>query len=204
MTVLFGCQLTPVADAGCRRVLRSLREPMEIAEANPCRWLLAHCDDGVVWGRRDSASDPWRLSGDVFPDISPTPRDDTVQQLRLFGDASELLIWRQAAGFRGRWLTDAPLDSPGGALAPFTERQVLLGSRIVRPTQDGFTLVADATGSRHAAPVACSDAHFRHRLPLRLEVRHYLTRDEVSGAVRIAGSRLVRVFNSAALEEQRS
>ena len=63
--------------------------------------------------------------------------------------------------------------------------------------------MGEAGGARHAVPVTCKEGDFKKReknrerpdWPLRLAVKHYLTRDEGSGVVRVAASRLVNVYN---------
>src|SRR5262249_16673186 len=57
------------------------------------RWLLAHSDDGVIWGKlRDDGQ--LYLSSDVFPVRGLSLHSATLQQARLFGEHAELLIWR--------------------------------------------------------------------------------------------------------------
>lgn len=154
------------------------------------RWLLAHCDDGVVWGMK-GADGRWLLSGDVFPDVSPNLELTTVQQLRVFGDAGELLVWRHEGRLNARWLADSIADAPSWML-PYQETRLLLGDHVEKTSQ-GFALLRDAAGVRHAAPVSCGAGRIPAGRRPKLRVRHYFERDSKSGAVRVAASRLVAV-----------
>ena len=191
---LVGCRLEPVAEAACRSWL----DYVTVAGPAPhdghdLRWLLAHCDDGVVWGRK--SGDSWRLSSQPFPDISPRLNGGNVQQLRLFGPQSELLVWRTDDGLRGRWLTHAA-DGVDVSLKPEEQEYILVGDRVLRQAQQGFTVVGDGRGSRHAVPLECPETAFParpRRHPLRLSVWHYFAADEQSNIVRIVASRLAGV-----------
>ncbi len=147
-------------------------------------WLLAHCDEGVVWGRRDG--DRWALSGSAFPRVSPALTRHGVQQLRVFGEEGELLVWRHDGELRARWLAEQGGDVPA-AMRPADEERLLLGES--RESVGCFTLLEDATGARQAVPFAQVK---KGRHPT-LRVRHYFERDGESGAVRVAASRLVAV-----------
>jgi CRISPR-associated protein (TIGR03984 family) len=195
MTPLTGGTLRSLDTAACERWLDLVTAATPAAhEVYDLAWLLAHCDDGVVWGRRQGGN--WRLSSSAFPEVSPEPRRDNLQQLRLFGLLREVLLWKADGGWQGRELADAetPSDEP---LRPQEQDYVLLGDRLLASVKDGFTLVGDGRGSRHAVPLVCEEAQFgagpQRRWPLRLQVRHYFTADSRSGVVRVAASRLVHV-----------
>ena len=197
MSELFGCVLTSLSENQALALFAWVRdEGSGIKEAAGTQWLLAHCDDGVVWGKRDDGK--WRLSSGPFPDISPEPGVENLQQLRLFGKEKEVLIWRAENGFQGRVLADAE-EPEKKELRPKREDQILVGDRLLKGPRDGFSLVGEAGGARHAVPVTCQENDFkkgnRPDWPLRLAVRHYLTQDEDTGTVRIAASRLVDVYN---------
>lgn len=151
------------------------------------QWLLAHCDEGVVWGRRDG--DRWTLSGSAFPRASPPLLQHGVQQLRVFGEEGELLVWRHDGALRARWLTDGSHVAPT-ALRPDDEDRLLLGQS--RESLGGFTLLEDEAGARQVVPLA---QVAKGRRPT-LRVRHYFERDGESGAVRVAASRLVALRES--------
>lgn len=141
------------------------------------RWLLAHADDGVIWG--ELRADGLHLSGDAFPDVSPPLRAETLRQVRLFGSQAEILLWKDAA-WRGRLIQDGA-DEPDNV---FDEAHLLWGTE-VEDRQDGFVLLQEGReGLRHAPPLP-DDA----QLPVRLKVRHYVAYDP-DGQAYIAYSRL--------------
>lgn len=165
---------------------------LERATGDSLTFLLAHADDGVIWGEVRGAK--LALSGDVFPEVSPLLRAKTLQQARLFGPQAELLLWRDGA-WRARVIRDANGESDNQWC--FDEPQVQWGDH-VEDTLAGFTLVTDGQqGLRHAVPLAniqeCFDQpeakHPDRWHPLRLGVRHYLARDD-DGALVIVQSRL--------------
>lgn len=196
MTALYGCTKNPVSD--CKALLAWVNgKGAAVTEAAGTVWLLAHCDDGVVWGKRDDQQSPWLLSNVPFPKISPLLIEGNLQQLRLFGAEREVLVWRTEIGFAGRILVDdGAVFSNGDPLRPKHERHVLVGDRLLAGPVGGFSLVGDARGSRHAVPVECRGEDFlqqgRPYTPLRLQVRHYVNQNE-SGVVRVATSRLVNL-----------
>ena len=111
-----------------------------------CRmsWLLAHCDDGVTWGRLENGK--WLLASEYFPDIAPVPSRHNIQQIRIFGRESEVLIWRSEGSFAGRKIKDVAFNAEK-YLKPWCESQILLGTRL-KETSSGFSLVADSTGAK--------------------------------------------------------
>ena len=196
MSTLYGCMLTSFSKG--RELLTWVRgEGVPVPEATGTCWLLAHCDDGVVWGRYDKTQGNWKLSSKPFPDISPELKEDNLQQLRLFGADMEVLIWRAENNFQGRILQDEE-DPDEEELHPLKEDRILVGDRRLADPDDNFTLVGDAGGSRHAVPICCKAEDFEKRgrpYPLRLAVKHYLTQDQDTGVVRVTASRLVEVYN---------
>ncbi len=197
MSELYGYTLTPFSK-GTELLTWVRGKGCAVAEAADTRWLLAHCDDGVVWGRYDTTQGNWMLSSGPFPNISPELREDNLQQLRLFGEDREVLIWRAENDFQGRILQDEE-DPDEEELHPQIEARILVGDRRLVDPKDNFTLVGDAAGSRHAVPICCKAEDFekqgRPYWPLRLEVKHYLTQDQDTGVVRVTTSRLVKVYN---------
>jgi hypothetical protein len=198
-----GCSIEALDDRACRTIVTEVVGPADsLAHTKIHEWLLAHCDNGVVWGKR--AERRWDLSVGRFAAISASLTERTLQQLRLFDKGSETLIWRTAKSskgvtFAGRVLRDEDAPQP---FDPLTRTVILLGDRLMHdektgtPLRDGiFSLVGDATGSCHAVPIECAEHEFAGGTwPLRLEIRDYLQEDESSGALRIAASRLVRIF----------
>lgn len=189
------CTIEAISGQDCAGWLAWVRGRGEApSTAGTPKWLLAHCDDGVTWGRFDSAGAGWRLSSQLFPDLSPDISETNLLEMRFFDDSSEVLIWRTDSGFQGRRLADS---GKGGSdkddpLWPASETRVLLGDRVLKPSIDGFTLVGDGTGSRQAVPRVCLESDFTcGRWPLRLGVRHYFETDADTGAVRVCAARLV-------------
>jgi hypothetical protein len=65
-----GCRLEPVEDATCRAWLNHVTAGgFARGSGRDLQWLLAHGDDGVVWGRQNVHG--WRFSFEPFPAISP-------------------------------------------------------------------------------------------------------------------------------------
>ena len=200
---LVGAACLPVPAADC---LAWLQWVMGTASAPPrstsIQSLLAHCDDGVTWGKLDDKA--WKLGSTAFPDLSPRISTENLIELRLFGKDEELLIWRDdsqpsalASGFRGRWLSNNPDDRRAGGeqpARPHDESRILIGNKFER-YQNGFTHVSDGTGREQAVPIECQSSDFgtdkQRQMPLSLTVRHYFEILEPTGAVRVAASRLV-------------
>ncbi|MEJ5346112.1 MAG: CRISPR-associated protein Csx19 [Chloroflexus sp.] len=142
-------------------------------------WLLAHADDGVIWGKL--RNDGLHLSGDAFPDISPPLRAVTLQQVRLFGSAAELLLWRDGS----IWQTRVIQDGAGEPCEYYDESHLLWGDR-VEERKDGFLLLRQGSeGLRHTPPLPQVA-----QLPAQLRVRHYLAYD-ADGQAYVAFSRLI-------------
>ena len=81
----------------------------EQARAYNLHWLLAHADDGVIWG--EVRANGLHLSSDVFPQVSPPLRAITLQQARLFGPDAELFFWKDNAAWRARLIQDGKGES---------------------------------------------------------------------------------------------
>ena len=162
------------------------------ARAHELTTLLAHADDGVIWGRVIGGQ--LALSSQAFIDVSPPLRVSTLQQVRLFGKQAELLVWRDGnREWRARLLRDE--EGVSDDQWRFDESQLLWGDHQEGKSVNGFTLVADGQqGLRHAVPLPARDIHFGPSgwHPLRLKVRHYLARDE-DGVLVIVQGRLVEL-----------
>lgn len=164
------------------------------------RYLLAHADDGVIWGLVDD--DGLVTSFDVAKDddtarnYCPELRTSTLQQARLFSKEAELLLWRDGHNLlQARLVQDvAGVENPAWEAA-FDEPQMLWGNDGVKLSR-GFTLLEDgAQGLRHAIPVAKDaipvekDGDGKLNLvPPKLVIRHYLAKDDFA---RVDLSRLV-------------
>lgn len=181
------------------QTIRSLPVPTDLdppdwlaerGKTHGLRWLLVHADDGVIWG--EVRQDSLRLSGQVFPQVSPCLRKETLQEARLFGEKAELHLWRDSSG----WQASLLQDGEGRHVEYYDEEQLLWGTE-VEQFKDGFALLRQgAEGLRHAPPVPPGVIP---KLPLRLTVRHYLDYDP-DGQAYIAFSRLVSI--SAAERKQ--
>ena len=197
---LTGCHLEALDAAECARHLAWLlgeKEATEPERATGLVWALAHCDDGVTWGRYNAAAKVWRLGNQVAPEVSPPIRPETLQELRLFGETSEVLIWRIDAALRGRILreTDPPADRSdrSNPLRPSPdETRILHGDHVVAQCEHDFSHIGDRTGAEQVLPFAVTDEHLRITR-VRLQVRHYYESDAETGAVRIAATRLVKL-----------
>lgn len=145
--------------------------------------LLAHADDGVVWGYWDEKGN-LHLSGEAFPVTHCALRLETLQQARLFAQNGEVLLWNAAGEWRARRILDgADISSVPNALE---EEYLLWGDS--RQQHLGFTLMEEGIeGLRHAPPIEMPGGQ-----RAALVVRHYLDADK-DGQVFIAFSRLVRL-----------
>lgn len=154
-------------------------------------WLLAHADDGVIWGRWESGE--LITSHDIASDISPELRLVTLQQAFLFGEQDEVRLWREDESWCARRI-DGRSDAGGDkANECFDERQVLWGTEAhyIDRTRK-FTHVREKSqqGMDHVVPVVVDSDELRQR-KLRLRIRHYFDYDSATGEARIALSRLV-------------
>jgi CRISPR-associated protein (TIGR03984 family) len=170
-------------------------------------YLLAHADDGVLWGRIDA--DPGeqqsgesdlrrtgkrlRLSSEVGSEAdqnaAPKLSLDTLQTLRLFHESYELLLWRTTSDWRARKIDDVSASPDGDSPPTWTESldepQMLWGT-VGQPAGHDFTkLTHGAEGLVHFVPIPCQPTKKR---PVWLVVRHYLNDAPLA---RIVASRLV-------------
>lgn len=158
-------------------------------------WLLAHADDGVIWGRLDgghltTSYDAAQGNSEALL-VCPPLRLETIQQARLFAEQAELLLWR---GGNKTWHARLIRNAKDGDTVEWQdaidEPQILWGTDPL-PLQHGFTLMRDgAQGLRHAVPLEVRDHSTEQSRPLRLDVRHYL-KDDPTGFTRIVASRLL-------------
>lgn len=75
------------------------------AQTYSLKYLLAHAEDGVIWGRFDR--DKLTTAREIFykPEFEvdfPTLRLITLQQCRVFGKSGEVLLWRVGETWRSR------------------------------------------------------------------------------------------------------
>lgn len=158
-------------------------------------WLLAYAEDCVIWGKladgKLQLSQPDRLSA------------ITLLEARLFGEESEVHIWRTNDGFAGCHVSDKGESETAGA---YDEWQRLWGVD-AEGRADGFTQLVDGQeGFRHTVPLDVPNTAF-HRShprfhPTILKTRHYFTVDDETGVTSIALSRLVSI-DSESFDEYR-
>lgn len=183
-----GCRVEVLSASQCGDFVASLAGATDLGSGLGLRWLLAHGEEGVTWGRRASAGE-WQLASTRFPEVAPPVRPETLSTLRLFGPEQEVLVWRTDGELRGRRASDDS-DAVPDWLRPRPERRVVLGDRLIE-RRDGFCRVASATGAEQVLPFDLRQEQFRGRSPLRLVVRHHFESLAESGVVRVALTRLV-------------
>ncbi|HRW07342.1 MAG TPA: CRISPR-associated protein Csx19 [Caldilineaceae bacterium] len=178
--------------------------------------LLIHTDEVVLWGRFDG---DFHFPPQALYAHQPI-RPFTIQSARAFDREQETYLWQVGEGqWCARTVVDgATAEKPDTGIATgwrrMDEEQVLWGTRVEASTA-GFSRVADGLqGLVHAPPLTLREAEWggerqgnmqRH---LRLQIRHYLEEDKVTGWLRIAFSRLVGIYanepNGTDGEEQRN
>jgi CRISPR-associated protein (TIGR03984 family) len=183
-----------------------LCKPEALAEGtDPIQWLvgqaktdmtllLAHTDEGVVWGKVDNGQ--LRLAGDAFSEVQVKLQTATLQQARLFGPAGEVFVWRESeTRFRARRIVDG-ITPPADTLE---DHQWLWGTPVggtdadghfALLQKDGFMLLRDGRqGLLHAPPVGHLELKPDDRV--LLTIRHYLAVHQDTGLAYIADSRLM-------------
>lgn len=149
------------------------------------KYLLAHAEDGVIWGKFKDGN---LITADSVFSEFPKLRRSTLQQCRAFGETSEVMLWQTNEGFKARLIQ----DEKDTELIP--ENHILWGTQADKICGD-FTLVSDGSqGLRHAVPLTNIKFDENQKLyrPLRLSVHHYIDYDD-SGVARIDLSRLVNL-----------
>ena len=189
MSRVAGCQIEPLDHLACKAWLdHALGHAGAPADLGNHAWVLCHSDDGVTWGRR--GGEGWHLASTVFPDLCPVPSETGLQEMRVFSPEAEVLIWRTEESLCGRVLRDTSPGDVQEALRPDTEDRLLLSGR-VSERRDGFTRVCNGAGAEQILPLRVAEGP-SSRWP-RLRVRHYFARDDKTGCVRVAATRLVEV-----------
>lgn len=162
----------------------------EQAKEHNLIYLLAHADDGVIWGaiQKDGALKTSFEAAQGIAKVTavcPPLRLQTLQLARLFGKNAELLLWRGGDNvYHARLIEDVKEESPADWKESYDESHMLWGRRSIA-LHDGFTLLEDGSqGLRHAVPLA-SDLIKQH---VQLIVRHYLADEDFA---HVTASRLV-------------
>lgn len=161
--------------------------------ARELEFLLATMYSQVVWGKQGNGA--WALSNG-----ETTLPAESLLELRAFGPAAEVFVWREAGGLRGRVRQDEAGDTQ---VDTFTEEQLLWGTVLdAGKAPAGFTALRDGDqGLRHAPPLELDESYFitdekdkrfGHR-PVRLVLRHYVAMDDDTGLARVVDTRLVDV-----------
>jgi CRISPR-associated protein (TIGR03984 family) len=168
----------------------------KLATKYSLKWLLAHADDGVIWGKIDTSgklitSYEASEGDDEARSACPELRIKTLQQARLFSNDGELLLWRDAdsaSGWRARVIRNAQNRDSIEWEEYYDEPQLLWGTH-GRHLRHGFTLLWDgAQGLRHAVPVQLALRQQNEIDPLQLLVRHYINK---TGFACVVASRLL-------------
>jgi len=134
------------------------------ANTHNFRWLLAHADDGVIWG--EVRDDGLHLSTSLF---GPELRAKTLQMARLFGEAGELYLWKSNNGWSARLV----LEGKGSTKEYYDEHHLLWGTHVEK-SKDGFILLRHGEeGLRHAPPFRTEN----DKITLVLNVRHFMGYD---------------------------
>jgi CRISPR-associated protein (TIGR03984 family) len=163
------------------------------------QYLLAHAEDGVIWGIFDkygnlSTANPSKelfpKSEELFPKYKlPILRSHTLQQCRIFGKNLEVMLWKVGQNWKARSIEDGHLSKDDY----IPEDQILWGTQPEGQPKQDFTLVSDGSqGLKHAVPLTGITFKGKDSRPLRLQVRHYIEYDE-SGVAIIYLSRLVNL-----------
>jgi CRISPR-associated protein (TIGR03984 family) len=161
------------------------------------KWLLAHADDGVIWGRWNNENLLTSDTVDPSGGISPLFRKETLWQARLFDSLGELFLWCDGDGcWKARLIRDVVSNETPDWHEAIDEYHMLWGT-VAYSLDDGFTLMSDGVqGLRHIVPLKVSTNPDENVRPLRLGVRHYLEkskRDGDKGYTRIVVSRLFKL-----------
>lgn len=172
------------------------------ATTHQLRYMLAHALDGVIWGEMRQGKLQVAQS-----DYTPSLLEDTLQEVRVFGNSAEIHIWRTGKSWQGRLIRPVSADETPTYTESINEQRMLWGDQ-VESRHNGFSIMTDGIqGLCHAVPLdvphptpeqAVKDRNgkptkqYKVR-PLRLVVRHYLAPDDVA---HIVTSRLVSLKNN--------
>jgi CRISPR-associated protein (TIGR03984 family) len=193
------------ASADDAKVVEWITEQMQKED----RFLLAHADDGVIWGKsKDGEFQTGRKAAQHSAwsaNISPELDGITLQQAFLFNAKNEIRLFRDELGnWQARQISSIEQD---GKLSDdmIEESQILWGNDYHKdfPIQlDGFTHVRDKTqeGLDQILPIEINKDEIQARKCARLKLHHFVVCDEETGEARIGLSRLVEVYVGDAVE----
>ena len=147
--------------------------------------LLAHQDDGVIWGKAHADGD-W-VTSDAVLNTSPALKGDCLWSARLFNAQREILLWRDGDGnWHAREISDGASEGEPDFTEWYDEPQLLWGDHGKHEVVNGVTfavLEEGAQGLRHAPPKAIAERG-------KLSTRNYIGYDE-DGCAFVKASRLV-------------
>lgn len=155
-------------------------------------FLLAHADDGVIWGKK--LGKKLITSDAVDPKISPPLRGITLWQASVFGEKSEIRLFRN----EGKQWKAVQIFDPKNSEDIIVEDRILWGDLVVKQVDDqGFTHIRDKVqqGMDHILPLSFSQGEIdkENDRYARLRVHHFIEYDENTGEAGITLSRLVKV-----------
>jgi CRISPR-associated protein (TIGR03984 family) len=188
------CAIEPLSSKDCETWLEWLQgKAPKPSGADGIRWALTYSVDGVTWGRCDKTDhgEVWRLGSDVVPEVSPSLRLDAIEEIRMFGDEAEVLMWRASNGLVGRVLRDLESVCLEDPLRSSEESRILRGDSVRRECENDFTYICDSTGAEQVIPLCVTEDKLRNR-KARLVVRNYFEK-QTTGAVRVVATRLVKL-----------
>ncbi|MCV3212429.1 CRISPR-associated protein Csx19 [Plectonema radiosum NIES-515] len=160
----------------------------EQASKYKLKFLLAHAEDGVIWGKFQDGN--LITADNAFPQFAKL-RPSTLQQCRIFGDNSEVMLWQTDEGFKARLIEDEHMDKK----ECICEYQILWGTHGQKQETEGFTLLGHGKQElKHAVPFTNIELEEDGKLKnlVRLQVNHYIDYDD-AGVARIYLSRLVNL-----------
>lgn len=168
-----------------------------ITEDYQLPYLLAHAEDGIIWGRFDVEKGILETCDRTFAECKfSCLRLSTLQQCRIFGEAGEVLLWNDNGVWRSRIILQSKISNliAQEQIALVPESQILWGTQ--GKINGKFTLLSDGSqGLQHAVPIVVEESYFKKDKkelyrPVKLEVHHYFCYD-LDGVARILLSRLV-------------
>lgn len=161
-------------------------------------FLLAHTDDGVVWGRWDGNGllTSYQVAAKTdSKGISPPLNSIMLQQAFIFGEQSEVRLFHDELG---DWSAKEIQGSPGPDT--IVESQLLIGDTVIREwPQQQFTHLQDKIqqGLDQIVPLSITQTEIdddTQPLRARLRIYHFVTYDNDTGEARIGLSRLAHVY----------
>lgn len=162
-------------------------------------YLLAHADDGVIWGKFQFQHDNNSNNCILKTSENPQLRLSTLQQCRIFGETGEILLWNSNNQWNARLISQTKVSQllQNKEIGFIPENQILWGTQ--GKTNGDFTLLSDGTqGLRHSVPIIVEEKYFSQNKkelyrPVRLKVHHYFNYNN-DGLARIFTSRLVSLI----------